>query len=295
MNFNYEIINLSQCNAKSKTSLFRQIAELINIQEMSRSSGLLEIEGYIESLTLSQYPIFTTCFKMIIDGCETDIIKKVFYNMIYTEKQRGLDLLRKLIIADGIISIQNGISPELMKIVLISYLGDSYITEFNKYFDSAECAEHMRCFAKKDWRLPEGLGKTNYISMFDTIGVKTELDDFFKLTAEISVWPDVKDHGLKYRAGDNTFIDDNNLISMINGDLVFNNDAINVNPIFTLKSNVDLDTGDIVYNGTIIIPGNVASGFSVKASGNIYILGKAEEGSIIEAEGEVVFINESCL
>ena len=50
--------------------------------------------------------------------------------------------------------------------------------------------------------------------------------------------------------------------------------------------NVDVSTGDIEYDGSILIRGNVFSGYSVKATGDIEIKGVVE-GAMVESEGNI--------
>jgi uncharacterized protein (DUF342 family) len=50
---------------------------------------------------------------------------------------------------------------------------------------------------------------------------------------------------------------------------------------------VSLKTGNIKFNGTVIVKGNVEDGFEVKASGNVEVYGNVGK-SIIEADGDVI-------
>jgi uncharacterized protein (DUF342 family) len=77
------------------------------------------------------------------------------------------------------------------------------------------------------------------------------------------------------------------ILANINGQVVLTNDKINVQPILTVKGDVNLKTGNIIFLGTVVITGNVDDGFSVKATGNIEVqgtVGKAE----LDAEGDII-------
>lgn len=58
-----------------------------------------------------------------------------------------------------------------------------------------------------------------------------------------------------------------------------------VDELFELK-NVDLTTGHIMFNGSVIINGDVTTGMKVIAKGNIYIKGLME-GALLEAGGDI--------
>ncbi len=77
------------------------------------------------------------------------------------------------------------------------------------------------------------------------------------------------------------------LTAEINGQVVYNKGRINVEPVYEVKGDVSLDTGNIVFLGTVIVRGNVDDGFSVKAAGNIEVRGNVGKAQL-EAEGDII-------
>jgi len=63
-------------------------------------------------------------------------------------------------------------------------------------------------------------------------------------------------------------------------------DKVNVFPVYEVNGDVDYNIGNIDFIGTVVIRGNVLSGFRVKASGDIRISGGVE-GADLEAEGSI--------
>ncbi|MCQ6557892.1 DUF342 domain-containing protein [Paenibacillus mendelii] len=61
---------------------------------------------------------------------------------------------------------------------------------------------------------------------------------------------------------------------------------INVFPIYEVNGDVDYNIGNIDFVGTVVIRGNVLTGFRIKASGDIRVIGGVE-GAELEAEGSV--------
>ena len=51
--------------------------------------------------------------------------------------------------------------------------------------------------------------------------------------------------------------------------------------------NVDISTGNIEYEGSVKVNGNVCTNFSVKAKGNIEVSGVVE-GACLEADGNII-------
>lgn len=93
---------------------------------------------------------------------------------------------------------------------------------------------------------------------------------------------------LNFNAGDGVVISSENpniLVSSMKGQPVMANKGVKVGNLKTLGC-VDLATGDIDYDGSIIIKENISAGMKVKATGDIQVFGMLEDGSI-EAGGNV--------
>jgi uncharacterized protein (DUF342 family) len=76
-------------------------------------------------------------------------------------------------------------------------------------------------------------------------------------------------------------------ISTINGQVLLILGKINVEPVYTVEGDVNFKTGNILFLGTVIVKGNVEDGFTVKAAGNIEIMGSVGK-CILDAEGEII-------
>lgn len=61
---------------------------------------------------------------------------------------------------------------------------------------------------------------------------------------------------------------------------------INVFPVYEVNGDVDYRVGNIDFVGTVVIRGNVLSGFRVRASGDIRIIGGVE-GAELESDGSI--------
>ncbi|GGG80598.1 DUF342 domain-containing protein [Paenibacillus radicis (ex Gao et al. 2016)] len=66
-------------------------------------------------------------------------------------------------------------------------------------------------------------------------------------------------------------------------------EKINVFPVYEVNGDVDYKTGNIDFIGTVVIRGNVLSGFKIKAAGDIRIIGGVE-GAELESEGSIEII-----
>lgn len=84
-----------------------------------------------------------------------------------------------------------------------------------------------------------------------------------------------------YKIGNNLEIDEDgiNIKSAIKGILVNNNNTISVSNVIEIEK-VDLSTGNIEVDGSVIIKENVTPGFSIKTEGDIKVNGNIEDAKI---------------
>ncbi len=80
--------------------------------------------------------------------------------------------------------------------------------------------------------------------------------------------------------------DQNLLRATISGCPVVTKDGVAVEPVYSVK-NVDLRTGNISYDGTVHVSGDVTTDMSIKATGDIHVDGTVEN-ALLEAGGDVV-------
>jgi len=80
-------------------------------------------------------------------------------------------------------------------------------------------------------------------------------------------------------------VDQDLLISAIKGQPIISDKGISVDSVYTVK-NVDLHTGHIDYDGSVVVKGDVASGMKIKSTGDVQVFGIVENASI-EAGGNI--------
>ncbi|MBQ8039103.1 MAG: DUF342 domain-containing protein [Lachnospiraceae bacterium] len=80
--------------------------------------------------------------------------------------------------------------------------------------------------------------------------------------------------------------DKNCIYSEVNGHVVLVEEKVFVSDVLELE-NVDMSTGNIEYEGSVLVRGNVCSNFSVISHGNIEVRGIVE-GAYLEADGDII-------
>ncbi|WP_026674260.1 DUF342 domain-containing protein [Alkalihalobacterium bogoriense] len=93
---------------------------------------------------------------------------------------------------------------------------------------------------------------------------------------------------IQIRPGKNTRISEDGLklFSLVDGQVSVEKKLIHVYPNYEVNGDVNMKTGNISFVGNVTIRGNVPTGFSVSAKGDIRIYGTVE-GAILEAGGSI--------
>jgi len=81
--------------------------------------------------------------------------------------------------------------------------------------------------------------------------------------------------------------DGNSALADINGQVVISAGKILVEPVHVINGDVNLRTGNVLFLGTVLVKGNVDDGFTVKAAGNIEVMGNVGKSNL-DAEGDII-------
>lgn len=97
---------------------------------------------------------------------------------------------------------------------------------------------------------------------------------------------EVKKKTLKYSRNITLSEDKHSMISEVDGHVTLVDEKVFVSDVLSVD-NVDNSTGNIEYEGSVQVKGNVCANFSVKARGNIEVQGVVE-GAHLESGGDIV-------
>ncbi|MEI2355024.1 DUF342 domain-containing protein [Mesobacillus zeae] len=92
---------------------------------------------------------------------------------------------------------------------------------------------------------------------------------------------------LRVRPGKNVAEKNGKFYSLIDGKVSITHKSISVNPVYEVRGDLDLRTGNIDFPGSIQIKGDVPAGYELIAGGDIIILGTVE-GANLKAGGSVI-------
>ncbi len=137
------------------------IGWIIQLANIARRKGLLSLESVVKD---EDGVFLKMSIMMIVDGCDPEEIKRFMYNLILAEAPIGYELLSRLIMAEGCLSIQDGENPRIIADKLTAMLGDDngdYQKRVESYNDTrftARVAEDTEKDAWKRWMMEDDSG-----------------------------------------------------------------------------------------------------------------------------------------
>ena len=161
---------------------------------------------------------------------------------------------------------------------------------------------HIEYLFKTDMHAKPQMKEDGTVDFFslDLISHCKEGDELAKLTPEDPgedgwniynkpVLPQ-KVQALKLKGNKNCIISEDGLTlsAGVNGHVSLYNNEVSVSNVYTVQG-VDASTGNIDYDGSVVVNGDVESGFSVKSNGDVEVKGSVG-GASIRAKGNVVLV-----
>jgi len=105
--------------------------------------------------------------------------------------------------------------------------------------------------------------------------IKVKLGTDIKIKTDKNITSQEKDGKIYYKAG-------------IGGIYFRCHNSISIENALVVRGDVDLNSGNISQKGSVIIEGDVKSGFSVKCENNLVIRGSIENGGNVSCSGDVI-------
>jgi len=110
----------SSCSQEDQETLVELVLQLKNLSELVTKQGLLALEN---ELTTIKDPFLNLGVQLIIDRVEPENIKDILDSDIYYNESNGRELLKKVIIREGLLRLQAGDTPRNVLICTKIFLG----------------------------------------------------------------------------------------------------------------------------------------------------------------------------
>lgn len=126
MMFDTRLWEKASCSKKDKKKIIPVIEMLVRFSEKSRREGLLAVEDDIPSIN-SRF--VRAGLRLVVNGYDPAIVTDVLLTMIHAGGFSGRELLERMISMEGILCIQQGYSPTVVKERLTAFLGEEFEEE----------------------------------------------------------------------------------------------------------------------------------------------------------------------
>jgi hypothetical protein len=102
--------------------------------------------------------------------------------------------------------------------------------------------------------------------------------------------PQRKGKPARLRFGKGLAWEGDDLRAKLDGRLEWKGDVVSVIPLLIISGDVDYSTGNINFNGPVLVRGTIRDGFSVSAAGDVDIRGSVEKASVESREGRIAVL-----
>lgn len=110
----------SACSMDDQATLIPIVKKLKELAEVATKAGLLTLENELSNI---DDPFLNLGLQLIIDRVEADNVRDVLDSDIYYNESNGRELLKKIIIREGLLRIQAGDTPRNVEICTKVFLG----------------------------------------------------------------------------------------------------------------------------------------------------------------------------
>jgi chemotaxis protein MotA len=108
------------CSLEDQISLVPLVFQLKDLAEKATKSGLLALESELSQIT---DPFLNLGVQLIIDRVEAEILGDILDSDIHYNESNGRQLMKKIIIREGLLRIQAGDTPRNVLICTKVFLG----------------------------------------------------------------------------------------------------------------------------------------------------------------------------
>lgn len=130
MNIDWELAERIQCTDAEREECVPLMKTLVSFAQKSRVGGLLALEDDLDKVRLSvegSLSFFKTGMLLVIDGTDPETVVEILTFKIMAGNYKGLPLLMRCIILEGVMGIQAGENPGILAEKLLSFFPDIYL------------------------------------------------------------------------------------------------------------------------------------------------------------------------
>lgn len=145
MKVDWEFSDRIQCSNAEKIECMALVAEIVVMANKAKRNGLLSL---VQEAEETSHFLLRKGLQLVLEGVNPQMVEKALEYYILSSNHHGKELLKRCIILEGVLAIQNGVNPTIIKELLLSLFGeDSYEIYEHEFGDKKN--DRLKAFFKK--------------------------------------------------------------------------------------------------------------------------------------------------
>jgi hypothetical protein len=122
-----------------------QADQICSMANKAKRNGLLSL---VQEADETSHFLLRKGLQLVLEGVNPPMVEKTLQHYILSGKYHGKELLTRCIIMEGVLAIQNGVNPTIIKELLLSLFGESSYEVYELEFGDGK-NEHLKSFFNK--------------------------------------------------------------------------------------------------------------------------------------------------
>jgi hypothetical protein len=124
-----------QCDGEDKKECLKLLQKIVLLADKARKYGLLLLEADIDQTIPF---LLRKGLELILSGTEPQLVKEILETYIYAGDLRGKELLAGSIIKEGVLLIQKGEHPWVVRERLAAFFGEDFAEMIEQFFGTGD-------------------------------------------------------------------------------------------------------------------------------------------------------------
>jgi AraC-like DNA-binding protein len=127
----FNLLNKTSCSIEDKRECLKVLDIIISLSKKSHKQGLLSLESEInERLPF----LLQKGLELLLYGTEPLVLREILDNYIYAGNYNGKELLSRVLTRNGVLAMQMGEYPWVIRETLASFFGEDFSNEIKQHF-----------------------------------------------------------------------------------------------------------------------------------------------------------------
>jgi hypothetical protein len=145
MRLDWEFGERIQCSEAEKKECMALVDQISTMATKAKRNGLLSL---VQEADQTSHFLLRKGLQLVLEGVSPSMVEKTLHYYVLSGKYYGKELLTRCIILEGVLAIQNGINPAIIKELLLSLFGETSYEAYELEFGVGK-NERLKSFFNK--------------------------------------------------------------------------------------------------------------------------------------------------